>query len=199
MELHVDREMPDVQAGFCKSRVTIHQIANVRWLMEWAREYNEEIYMCYIDCSKAFDCVDHAVLWTTLLSCLYDGQEASVRTEVWEINSFQIGKGVRQGWILSLALFNFYADGVIRRAGLDETEDWVRHGGYTINNLRYADDLTLLAGSQDSLCRILRALKSAGEKVGLYLNVKKITILSTATLNSFDVDGAEVEGREALL
>jgi len=161
MEQHIDREMSDVQAGFRKSRGTRDQIANLCWIMERAREYNEEIYMYFIDYSKAFDCVDQAVLWTklqavgfpghliNLLSCLYDGQEASVCTEMGETNSFQIGKGVRQGCILSPALFNVYAEGVMRRAGLDETEERVCHGGRIINNLRYADDVTLLGGSED--------------------------------------------------
>jgi len=84
---------------------------------------------------------------------LYDGKEASVRTEVGETRSFQIGKGVRQCCILSPALFNVYAEGVMRRSGLDETEDEVRHGGLIINNLRYADDATHLAGSDNSLRR----------------------------------------------
>jgi len=118
---------------------------------------------------------------------LYDGQEAYVRTEMEETNSFQIDKGVRQGCILSPALFNFYAKGMMRRGELDETEDGVRHGGRIINNLRYGDDVTLLAGNEDSLRRILPAMKSAGEEVGLYLNVQPAPMIFFHGLYYFNI------------
>ena len=118
---YVNREFPDVQAGFRKGRGTRDQIANIRWILEKAREFQKNIYFCFIDYAKAFDCVDHNKLWkilremglpdhlTCLLRNLYAGQAATVRTGHGTTDRFQIGKGVRQGCILSLCLFNLYA------------------------------------------------------------------------------------------
>ena len=123
----MNRELPDVQAGFRKGRGTRDQVANIRWIIEKAREFQKNIYFCFIDCAKAFDCVDHNKLWETLkemgtldhLTCLlrnlYAGQEATVRTGHGTTDWFQIGKGVRQGCILSRCLFNFYAEYIRRR------------------------------------------------------------------------------------
>ena len=125
-------EIPDVQAGFRKGRGTRDQIANIRWLMEKAGEFQKNIYFCFIDYAKAFDCVDHNKLWKILkekgiadhLICLlrnlYVGQEATVRTGHETTDWFQIGKGVRQGCILSPYLFNLYAECITRNAGLGE-------------------------------------------------------------------------------
>ena len=129
----VNRELPDVQAGFRKGRGTRDQIANIHWIMEEAREYQKNIYFCFIDYAKAFDCVDHNKLWkilkemgipdhlTCLLRNLYAGQEATVRTGHGTTDRFQIGKGVCQGCILSPCLFNFYAEYIVRNAG------WMKH------------------------------------------------------------------------
>ena len=123
-------ELPHVQAGFRKGRGTRDQIANIRWIMEKAREFQKNIYFCFINYAKAFDCVDHYKLWKILkemgipdhLNCLlrnlYAGQEATVRTGH-GTNGFQIGKGVRQGCILSPCLFNFCAEYIVRNAGLE--------------------------------------------------------------------------------
>ena len=109
LQWYVNRELPDVQAGFRKGRGTRDQIANIRWIMEKAREFQKSIYFCFIDYAKAFDCVDHKKLWkilqemgildhfTCLLRNLYAGQEATVRTGHWTTDWFQMGKGVRQG------------------------------------------------------------------------------------------------------
>ena len=117
----MNRELPDVQAGFRKGRGTRDQIANIRWIIEKAREFHKNIYFCFIDYTKAFDSVDHNKLWTILkeigipdhLTCLlrnlYAAQEATVRTGHGTTDWFQIGKGVRQGCILSPCLFNLYA------------------------------------------------------------------------------------------
>ena len=119
--LHVNRELPDVQAGFRKGRGTRDQIANIHWIMEKAREFQKNIYFCFIDYAKAFDSVDHNKLWeilqemgipdhlTCLLRNLYAGQQATVRTGHGKTDCFQIGKGVHQGCILSPCLFNLYA------------------------------------------------------------------------------------------
>ena len=133
LQQYVNRELPDVQAGFRKGRGTRDQISNICWIMEKAREFQKNIYFCFIDCDKAFDCVDHNKLWkflkemgipdhlTCLLRNLYAGQEATVRTGHGTTDWFQIGKGVRQGCILSPCLFNLYAEYIMRNDELDET------------------------------------------------------------------------------
>ena len=134
----MNRELPDVQAGFRKGRGTRDQIANIRWIMEEAREFQKNIYLCFIDYAKAFDCVDHNKLWkilkemgipdhlTCLLRNLYAHQEATVRTGHGTTDWFQIGKGVRQGCILSLCLFNSYAEYIMRNAGLGEAQAGIK-------------------------------------------------------------------------
>ena len=120
LQEYMNRELPDVQAGFRKDRGTRDQIANIRWIIEKAREFQKNIYFCFIDYAKAFHCVDHSKLWkilkemripdhlTCLLRNLYTGQEATVRTRYETTDWFQIGKGVRQVCILSSRLFNLY-------------------------------------------------------------------------------------------
>ena len=118
LQQYVNRELPDVQAGFRKGRGTREQIANIYWIMEKAREFQKIIYFCFMDYAKAFDCMDHNKLWkilkemgrpdhsTCLLRILYAGQEATVRTGHGKTDWFQIGKGVRKSCILSPCLFN---------------------------------------------------------------------------------------------
>ena len=132
-------------------------IANIRWIMEKARQFQKNIYFCFIDDANAFDCVDHNKLWkilkemgipdhlTCLLRNLYAGQEATVRTRHGTTDWFQIGKGVRQGCILSLCLFNLYAEYIMRIVGLEEVQAAIKIAGRNSNNLRYADDTTLMA------------------------------------------------------
>ena len=121
-----------------------------RWIMEKAREFQENIYFCFIDYTKSFDCVDHNKLWkilkemgipdhlTCLLRNLYAGQEATVRPEHGTTDWFQIGKGVGQGWISSPCLFNLYAEYIMRNTGLDEAQAGIKIARRNINNLRYA-------------------------------------------------------------
>ena len=130
---------------------------------EKAREFQKTIYSCFIDYAKAFDCVDHNKLWkilremgipdqlTCLLRNLYAGQEATVITGHGTIDWFQIGKGVYQGCILSPCLFNFYAEYIMRNAGLEEAQAGIKIARRNINNLRYADDTTLMAESEEEL------------------------------------------------
>ena len=132
LQQYMDHEFPDIQAGFRKGRGTRDQIANIRWVIKKAREFQKNIYFCFIDYAKAFDYVDHNNLGKILqemgipdhLTCLlrnwYEGQEATVRTGHGTIDWFQIGKGVRQGCILSPYLFNLYAEYIMRNAGLEE-------------------------------------------------------------------------------
>ena len=152
----MNRELSDVQAGFRKGRGTRDQIANICWIIEKAREFQKNIYFCFIDYTKAFDCVDHNKLWkilkemgipdhlTCLLRNLYAGQEASVRTGHGTTDWFQIRKGVSQGCVLSPCLFNYYEEYIMRNAGLDKAQARIKIARRNINNLKYADDTTLL-------------------------------------------------------
>ena len=137
------------------------QIANIFRIIEKAREFQKNI--CFVDYVKAFDCVDHSKLWKILremeipdyLACLlrnlYAGQEATVRTQHGTMDWFQIGKGVHQGYILSPCLFNLYAECIVRNSGLDESQAGIKIARRNINNLRYADDTTLMAESKEEL------------------------------------------------
>ena len=125
--------------------------------MEKAREFQKNIYFCFIDYTKAMDCVDHNKLWkllkqmeitdhlTYLLRNLYASQEATIRTAHGTTDYFQIGKGVCQGCILSLCLFNLYPEHIMRNTGLEEAQAGIKIAGRNINNLRYADDTTIMA------------------------------------------------------
>ena len=158
LQQYVNRELPDVQAGSRKGRGTRDHIANISWIIEKAREFQINIY-CFIDYAKAFDCVDHNKLWnilkemeipdhlTVLLRNLYAGQEATVRTGHGMTDWFQIRKEMYHGSILSSCLFNFYAEYIMRYAVLDEAQAGIKFAGRNINNLRYADDTTLMAES----------------------------------------------------
>ena len=135
LQQDVNCELPDVQNPdeFRKGRGTRDQIANIRWIIKKAREYQKNIYFCFLDYTKAIDCVDHSKLWkilqeigipdhlTCLLRNLYAGQEATLRTGHGTTDWFQIQKGVHQGYILSICLFNLYAKYILRNAGVDET------------------------------------------------------------------------------
>ena len=189
LQQNMNREFPDVQAGFKKGRGTRDQIANIRWIMEKAREFQKNIYFCFIDYAKAFNCVGYNKLWkilkemgipdhlTGLLRNLYACQEATVRTGHGTTNWFQIGKEVRQGCILSPCLFNFYAGYIMRNAGLEEAEAGIKIAGRNINNLRYADDTILMAESEE-LKSLLMKVKEESEKVGLKFNIQKTNIMA---------------------
>ena len=202
---YMNRELPDVQARFRKGRGTRDQIANIRWIIEKAREFQKNIYFCFIDYAKAFNCVDHKKLWkilkemgipdhlTCLLRNLYAGQEATVRTGQGTTDSFQIGKGVCQGCILSPCSFNLYAEYIMRNAGLEEAQAGVKIAGRNINNLRYADDTTLMAESEEELKSLLMNVKEESEKPGLKLNVQKTKIMASGPITSWQIDGETVE------
>ena len=191
LQQYVNRELPDVQAGFRKGRGSRDQIANIRWIIEKAREFQKNIYFCFIDNAKAFDCVDHNKLWkilkemgipdhlTCLLRNLYAGQEATVRTGHGTTDWFQIGKGVSQGCILSPCFFNLYEEYIMRNAGLEEAQAGIKIAGRKINNFRYADDTTLMAESEEELQSLLMKVKEESEKVGLKLNIQKTKIIAS--------------------
>ena len=127
------------------------------------------------------------------LSNLYAGQDATVRTGHGTTDWFQIGKGVRQGCILSPCLFNFYAEYIMRNAGLEEAQARIKSAGRNINNLRYADDTTLMAESEEELKSLLMKVKDDSEKVGLKLNIQKTKIMASGPITSWEIDGETVE------
>ena len=184
LQQDMNQELPDIQAGFRKGRGTRDQIANICWIIEKAREFHKNIYFCFIDYAKAFDCVDYNKLWkilkemgipdhlTCLLRNLYAGQEATVRTGHGTTDLFQIRKGICQGSILSLCLFNFYAEYIMRNTGLDEAQAGMKIARRNINNLRYADDNTLMAES------ILMKVKEKSE------NIPKTKIMASGPIIS---------------
>ena len=149
LQQSVNWELPDVQDGFRKERGTRDQIADIHWIMEKATEFQKNIYFCFIDYTKTFDCVDHNKLWKILkemgipdhficlLRNLYAGQEATVRTRHGTMDWFQIGKGVCQGCILSTCLFNLYAEYIMQNARLDESQNVIKIARRNINSLRY--------------------------------------------------------------
>ena len=163
----MNRELPDVQAGFRKGRGTRDQIANIRWIMEKAREFRKNIYFCFIDYAKAFDCVDHNKLWkilkemgrpdhrTCLLRNLYAGQEATVRTGHETMDLFQTGIGVHQGCILSPYLFNLYAEYTVWNAWLEEAQAGIKIARRNINNFMYTDDTNLMSEIVEELKSLL--------------------------------------------
>ena len=130
---------------------------------------------------------------TCLLRNLYSGQEATVRTGHGTTDWFQIGKGVGQGCILSPCLCNLYAEYIMRNAGLEKAEAGIKISGRNINNLRYADDTTLIAESEEELKSVLMKLKQESEKVGLKLNIQNTKIMASGPITSWQIDGQTVE------
>uniref|UniRef100_A0AC11DNS8 Uncharacterized protein n=2 Tax=Ovis aries TaxID=9940 RepID=A0AC11DNS8_SHEEP len=169
------------------------------------QEFQKNIYFCFIDYAKAFDCVDHNKLWkilremgipdhvTCLLRNLYAGQEATVRTGHGTTDWFQIRKGVCQGCIFSPCLFNLYAEYITRNAGLEEAQAGIKIAGRNINNLRYADDTTLMAESEEELKSLLMKVKVESEKVGLKLNIQKTKIMASGPITSWEIDGKQCQ------
>ena len=130
---------------------------------------------------------------THLLRNLYAGREATVRTGHGPTDWFQIGKGVRQGCILLPCLFNFYVEYIMRNAGLEEAQAGIKIAGRNINNLRYADDTTLMAESEEELKSLLMKVKEESDKVGLKLNIQKTKIIASGPITSWEIDEETVE------
>ena len=160
LQQYVNSEIPDVQTGFRKGRGTREQTANIHWIMEKTREFQKTSISALLTMPKPLtvwittnwkilkemEIPDHL---TCLLRNLCAGQKATVRTGQGRTDWFQIGKGVRQGCILSPCLFNLYAENIMRNAGLEETQAGIKIAGRNINNLRYADHTTLVAESEE--------------------------------------------------
>ena len=169
---------------------SVHGIFQAR-VLEWGA-----IAFCFTNYTKAFDCVDHNKLWeilqemgipdhlTCLLRNLYAGQETTVRIGHVTTDWFQTGKGVHQGYILSPCLFNLHAEYIMRNAGLEEAQAGIKIAGRNINNLRYADDTTLMAESEEELNSLLMKVKEKTGKVGLKLNIQKTKITAFNAITS---------------
>ena len=199
LQQYVNRELSDVQAGFRKGRGTRDQIANIWWIIGKAREFQKKIYFCFIDYAKAFECVDH----NKLENSSRDGNtrppdlppEKSVcgsrgsRTGHEMTDWFQIRKGVHQSCILLSCLFNLYAEYIMWNAGLDEAQAGIKIAGRNINNLRYADDTTLMAESKEELKSLLMKMKEESEEVGLKLNIQKTKIMASGPITSWQING----------
>ena len=177
---HLEPDILECEVKWALESITMN---NVGWIIEKAREFQKNIYFCFIDYAKAFDYVDPNKLWeilkemripdhlTCLLRNLYADQETTVRTEHGTTDWFQIGKGVYQGCILSPCLFNLYAEYIMRNTGLEEAQAGIKIARRNINNLRYADDTILMAESEEELKSLLMYLKEGSEKVSLNLNI----------------------------
>ena len=171
------------------------QIANICWIIKKAKEFHKNINFCFIDYVKVFDCVSHNKLWkileemgipdhlTCLLRNLYAGQDEVVRTGQGTTDWFQIRKGVRQDCILSPCLFNLYAGYIMRNPGLDEAQAGIKIAGKNINNLRYADDTTLMTENEE-LKSLLMKVEEESENVGLKLNIQKTKIMASSPITS---------------
>ena len=196
---YVNCELPDVQAGFRKGSGTRDQITNICWIIEKARKFQKKSISALLTMPKSFDCVDHNKLWKILqemgipdylaflLRNLYASKEATVRTGHGTIDWFQIGKGIHPGCILSPCLFNLYAEYIIRNTGLEETQAGIKIAGRNINNLRYADDTTLMVESEEELKSLLMKVKEESEKAGLKLSIQKTKIMSSGPITSWEI------------
>ena len=206
-------KVTDVQAGFRKGKGTRDHIANICWIIEKAKGFQKNIYFCFIDYAKAFDCVDHNKLLkilkdmgipdhlTCLLRNLYAGQEATVGTGHETTDWFQIGKGVHQGCILSPCLFNLYAEYIMWNAGLDEAQAGIKIVKRNIKHLRYADDTTLMAEIEEEVKSLLMKVKEKSEKAGLKRDIqkiKKIKIMTSGPITSWQIDGETMKQWQTL-
>ena len=205
LQQYMNRELPDVQARFRKGRGTRDQIANICWIIEKAREFQINIYFYYIDYSKAFDCMDQNKLWEILkemeipdhLNCLLRnlciGQEAIVRTEHGTMDWFKTGKGVHQDCILSLWLLNLSAEYIMQNDKLDKAQAGIKIAGRNVNNLRYADDTTLMVESEVEPKNFLMKVEEEREKTGLKLNIQKTKIMASSLIISWQIYGETIE------
>ena len=177
LQKYMNHELPELQAGFRNGRETRDQFAKIHWVIEKAREFQKNINFCYIDYTKAFDCVDHNKLWeilkemgipdhlVCLLRNLYAGQEATVRTGHGTMDWFQIGKELSQSCLLSSCLFNLYAGYIMQNARLNGAQAGNKIARRSINNVRYTDDTTLMAESEEELKSLLMYVKEESENV----------------------------------
>ena len=196
LQQYVIRELPDVQAGFRKGRGTRDQIANIHLIIKKAKT-SVSVLLTMPKLLTMWITINWKILkemgipehLTCLLRNVYAGQEATVRTGHGTTDWFQIGKG----YILSLCFLNLYAEYIMRNTGLDEAQAGIKIAGRNIINLRYADDTTFMAESEEELKSLLKKVKEESEKVGLKLNIKKTKITASSPITSWQIDGETVE------
>ena len=203
LQQYMNCELPDVQAGYRKWRGTRDQIANILWIIKKGREFQKTFTSVLLTMPKPLTVwittnwnilqemgiSDHL---TCLLRNLYAGQEATVRTGHGTADWFQIRKGIHQGCIFSHCLFNLYAEYIMRNAVLEEAQAGIKIARRNINNLRYADDTTLMDESEEELESLLMKVKVESEKVGLKLNIQKTKIMASGPITSWEIDGETV-------
>jgi exonuclease III len=208
LQIKYQQEISDEQAGFVKEKGAKEQITNIKIIMQKCREDQLALYLCFIDYAKAFDCVNHTLLWTDmqkmgfpahvieLLARLYQHQEATVRINSGTSEYFPIRRGVRQGCIVSPSLFNIYSEDIMRDA-TEDSNSGPKIGGRKVNNLRYADDTTLLCGNKEDLMNLLKTTQHVSRKKGLLLNVKKTKIMvidnNRNDFSAFYLEGQQLE------
>ena len=203
LQQYMHRELPDVQAGFRKGRGTRDQIANICWIIQKTREFQEKTststlltmpkplhVWITINCGKFWKRWEYQTTWPDFsweicMQVRKQQLELGHGTKSW----FQIGKGVHQGCILSPWFFNFYAEYIMRNAGLEEAQAGIKIAGRNINNLRYADDTIFMAESEEELKSLLMKVKEETEKVGLQLNIQKTKIIASGPITSWEIDG----------
>ena len=200
----MNQELPGVRAGFTKGRGTRDQIPNIRGIINKAREFRKNIYLCFIDYAKGFDCVDHNKLWkilqemsmpdhlTCLLRNLYAGQEATFRIRHGTRIGSQLGRSTSRLYIVT-SLLSLYPDYITRNAELDEAWAGVKIAWRNINNLRYTDDTTLVTESKEVLKSLLMKVKEESEKTGLKLNIQKTKIMTSGPIISWQIDGETIQ------
>lgn len=181
-------QLPPEQAGFVPGRGTREQILNINQIIEKAREFNIPTYLCFIDYTKAFDCVRWRDMWLILgemgiprhlismIKNLYDYNVAYVRLESGLTDPFRVGQGVRQGCLLSPLLFNIYGEWIMRKA-LEGWNGGITLGGRKISNLRYADDTTIIASSEEELTELFQKIEDISKDVGLQINKNKTKVM----------------------
>ena len=199
LQQYMNCELSDVQAGFKKAEEP--EIKVPRFVESLKKQ--EKNAFCLIDYAKAFDCVNHNKLWKILqemcipdhLSCLlrnlYAGQEITVRTGHGITDWFQIRKGVCQGCIVSPCLFNLYAEYIMWNARLEEAQAGIKISRRNINNLRYADDITVMIESEEEQKTLLMKVKEESEKAGLNLNIWKTKIMASGPITSWQMMGKQ--------
>ena len=200
----MNQELPNVQVGFRKGRGTRDQIANIHWIIEKAREFQKNIYFCFIEYVKALtvwitaNCGKFWNRWEyqTTLSASWEIC-MQVKKQLLELDmEQQTGsklRSIRQGCILSPCLFNFYAEYIVQNAGLDEAHTRIRIARRIISKLRYTDDTTLMAEREEEMKSLLMKVKEENEKAGLKLNIRKMKIMASGPITSWQIDGEIME------
>ena len=204
----MNQELPCLQAGFRKGRETRDSISNIHWIIEKAREFQKNIYFCFIDSAKVFDCLDHKklckilqemgipeyiqVLQEYLQNCMQvKNQQSELDMGQW--TGSKLEKKYVKAVYLSLYLFNLYAEYIMWNAGLDEAQARTKIAGRNINNLRYGDDTTLMAESKKELKSLLIKVIEESEKAGLKLNIQKSKIMASGPITSWQIDGETMQ------